>query len=95
VENPQNDAAAELVDFIRSEPVATEQLAEIVRHIEDVEDDVAHLRGVLKEIYAEAKGNGFDTAAIRQIVALRKKDAAERQEAEAILELYKRALGMA
>jgi uncharacterized protein (UPF0335 family) len=95
VENPQNDAAAELVDFIRSEPVATEQLAAIVHRIEAVEVHIADWKADLKEIYAEAKGNGFDTAAIRQIVALRKKDAAERQEAEAILELYKQALGMA
>ena len=49
----------------------------------------------LKELFAEAKGTGFDTKAIRTIVRLRKKDQAERQEEETILDLYKAALGMA
>lgn len=49
----------------------------------------------IKDVYAEAKGNGFDTKAIRTIVRLRKQDAQERQEAESILDLYMNALGMA
>ena len=48
----------------------------------------------IKDVYAEMKGTGFDTKAVRTIIRLRKKDAAERQEEEAILDLYKAALGM-
>ncbi|KLK90887.1 hypothetical protein AA309_23505 [Microvirga vignae] len=50
--------------------------------------------GDIKDVYAEAKGNGFDTKVLRKIVSLRKRDYAERQEEEAILELYMQALGM-
>jgi uncharacterized protein (UPF0335 family) len=49
----------------------------------------------IKEVYAELKGTGFDTKAVRTIIRLRKKDQAERQEEETILDLYKNALGMA
>ena len=49
----------------------------------------------IKDVYAEMKGTGFDVKAVRQLVRLRKQDQAERQEAEAILDLYKAALGMA
>ena len=48
----------------------------------------------IKDVFAEMKGTGFDTKAVRTIIRLRKKDAAERQEEEAILDLYKAALGM-
>ncbi|MBC7140436.1 MAG: DUF2312 domain-containing protein, partial [Defluviimonas sp.] len=48
----------------------------------------------IKEVYAEAKGNGFDTKTLRQVIRLRKQDKAERQEQEAILDLYMSALGM-
>ena len=48
----------------------------------------------IKEIYAEAKGNGFDTKVLRQVVRIRKQDRAERMEQEALLELYMTALGM-
>ncbi len=48
----------------------------------------------IKEVFAEAKGTGFDTKAIRTIIRLRKKDQAEREEEESILDLYKVALGM-
>ena len=51
-------------------------------------------RDDIKDVYAEAKGTGFDTKAIRTIVRLRKKDANEREEEESILDLYKAALGM-
>lgn len=52
-------------------------------------------RDDIKDVYAEMKAQGFDTKAVRTIVRLRKKDQAERQEEEAILDLYKAALGMA
>lgn len=51
-------------------------------------------RDDIKDVYAEAKGTGFDTKAIRTIIRLRKKDSSERQEEEAVLDLYMAALGM-
>lgn len=70
------------------------QLLSIVERIERLELEKANIATDIKEVYAEAKGNGFDTKILRKVVALRKKDANERQEEEAMLELYMQALGM-
>ena len=78
-----------------TESVAADQLKSFIERIERLEEEKAGIAGDIKEIYAEAKGNGFDTKAMRRIISLRKKDHAERQEEEAILELYMQALGMA
>ena len=78
-----------------TESVAADQLKAFIERIERLEEEKAGIAGDIREIYAEAKGNGFDTKAIRKIIALRKKEFAERQEEEAILELYMQALGMA
>ncbi|WWT39882.1 DUF2312 domain-containing protein [Microcystis phage Mwe-JY08] len=75
--------------------VAGDQLKAFIERIERLEEEKAGISSDIKDIYAEAKGNGFDTGALRKIIALRKKDHAERQEEEAILELYMQALGMA
>lgn len=83
----------EAVDF-SSEPVSAGQLRAIVERIEHLEEEKRAVADQIKEVYAEAKGNGFDTKAIRKLVALRRKDAQERQEEESILELYMSALGM-
>ena len=80
---------------IATESVAADQLKAFIERIERLEEEKAGIAGDIREIYAEAKGNGFDTKAIRKIIALRKKEFAERQEEEAILELYMQALGMA
>ncbi|TGT90899.1 MULTISPECIES: DUF2312 domain-containing protein [unclassified Mesorhizobium] len=77
-----------------SQTVAAGQLRALIERIERLEEEKKTIADDIKEIYAEAKGTGFDTAAIRVLVRLRKKDQAERQEAEAILDLYKAALGM-
>lgn len=74
--------------------VSNDQLRSIIERVERLEEEKAALAADIKEVYAEAKGNGFDTKTIRQLVRIRKQDAAERQEAEALLELYKNALGM-
>lgn len=74
--------------------VAAGQLRALVERIERLEEEKKSLSDDIKEVYAEAKGTGFDTKAIRSIVKLRKKDQAERQEEESILDLYKAALGM-
>lgn len=75
--------------------VAAGQLRAFIERIERVTEDIDALADDRKEIYAELKATGFDTKAVRAIVRLRKMDQAERQEAEAILDLYKAALGMA
>ncbi len=82
-------------DQVPTDSVAADQLKAFIERIERLEEEKAGISGDIKDIYAEAKGNGFDTKAIRKIVSLRKKDHAERQEEEAILELYMQALGMA
>jgi uncharacterized protein (UPF0335 family) len=70
------------------------QLKAIVERIERLEEEKKTIAGDIKEVYAEAKGHGFDTKIIRKVISLRKKDAAERQEEEQVLELYLQALGM-
>lgn len=75
-------------------PVARDQLKSIVERIERLEEEKQALSDDIKEVYAEAKANGFDTKTLRQVVRLRKQDAAERQEQEALLDLYLHALGM-
>lgn len=74
--------------------VAAGQLRAFIERIERLEEEKKALADDIKEVYAEAKGNGFEVSAIRQLVRLRKQDPSDRQEAEAILELYKAALGM-
>jgi uncharacterized protein (UPF0335 family) len=78
----------------QTESVAADQLKSIIERIERLEEEKAGIAGDIKEVYAEAKGNGFDTKVLRKIIALRKRDYAERKEEEAILELYLQALGM-
>jgi uncharacterized protein (UPF0335 family) len=73
---------------------AKDQLKTLIERIERLEEEKAALSNDIKEVYAEAKGNGFDTKAIRKVVRIRKMDAAEREEQDAILELYMSALGM-
>jgi uncharacterized protein (UPF0335 family) len=70
------------------------QLHSIVQRIEKLEAEKADLALGIREVYAEAKSSGFDVKALRAIVRLRKQDADERREHEAILETYKHALGM-
>ncbi|PHP66093.1 hypothetical protein CSC94_15960 [Zhengella mangrovi] len=77
-----------------SETIAAGQLRSIIERIERLEEEKKTIADDIKEVYAEAKGNGFDTKALRTIVRLRKQDANERQEQEAMLDLYKAALGM-
>lgn len=72
---------------------AQSQLRSIVERIERLETEKAEVSEQIKEVYAEAKSNGFDAKSIRKVVALRKKDRARRQEEEAILDLYLSALG--
>jgi uncharacterized protein (UPF0335 family) len=74
--------------------VAADQLRSIIDRIERLEEEKKALAEDIKEVYAEAKGNGFDVKIIRKIISIRKRDRAELDEEETILELYLRALGM-
>lgn len=84
-----------MVDEIASQTVAAGQLRALIERIERLEEDKRTIADDIKDVYAEAKGTGFDTKAIRTLIRLRKKDQAERNEEESILDLYKAALGMA
>jgi uncharacterized protein (UPF0335 family) len=77
-----------------SQTVAAGQLRAFIERIERLEEEKKTIADDIKEVYAEMKGTGFDTKAVRTIVRLRKKDQAERQEEEAMIDLYKSALGM-
>ncbi len=76
------------------EGVAADRLRSFIERIERLEEEKAATGTDIKEVYAEAKGNGFDVKIMRMIVALRKLDSADRAEQESILELYKTALGL-
>lgn len=71
-----------------------DQLKAIIERIERLEEEKKTISEDIRDVYAEAKGNGFDVKTIRAIIRMRKQDANERQEAETILETYMHALGM-
>lgn len=79
---------------VSSDSVAQDQIRAFIERIERMEEEKKAIADDLKEIYAEAKGNGFDTKVLRQLIRIRKQDASERLEQEALLELYMAALGM-
>lgn len=72
---------------------AAGQLTSIVERLERLAEEKEAIGEDMKEVFAEAKGNGFDTKTIRKAIAIRKMDPAKRQEAEAMLDLYLSALG--
>lgn len=78
-----------------SQTVAAGQLRAFIERIERLEEEIKSLNDDKRDVYAEMRGVGFDVKAAKTIVRLRRKDQAERQEEEAILDLYKAALGMA
>ena len=74
--------------------IAQGQLRSIVERIERLEEEKATIAGDIKEVYAEAKANGFDVKILRKVVRLRKVETHEREEEEALIDLYMHALGM-
>lgn len=74
--------------------IAGDRLRSFIERIERLEEERRVLSADIKEVYAEAKGNGFEPKIMRQIVRLRKKDKEELDEEESLLDVYKRALGM-
>ena len=79
------------IDTLNS--TAQGKLKSLIERIERLEEDKAAVSGDLKEVYAEAKGEGFDVKIIRKVIRLRKQDGAKRQEEEALIELYISAIG--
>lgn len=75
--------------------VAAGELRQLIERIERLEEDKKAVADDIRDVLSEAKGRGYDTKAIRHIVRLRKKDAEERQQEQAVLDLYMAALGMA
>jgi uncharacterized protein (UPF0335 family) len=73
---------------------AKDQLKAIVERVERLEEEKKAIADDIRDVYAEAKGNGFDIKALRTVVRLRKQDKQEREEHEAILDTYLQALGM-
>ena len=73
---------------------AVDQLRSLIERVERLEEEKSALTADLREVYSEAKGQGFDTKIMRQVVRLRKLDRADFQEREAVLDLYMSALGM-
>ena len=74
--------------------IAADRLRSIIERIERLEEEKKALANDVKDIYAEAKSAGFDVKVVRQIISIRKKEPAEVEEQETLLDLYRRALGM-
>ena len=74
--------------------IAKDQLKSIIERVERLEEDKKAISDDIKDVYSEAKGNGYDAKALRRIVALRKQDPDKRAEQDAILDTYMHALGM-
>ncbi len=73
--------------------VAGERLRSIIERVENLEEEKSNIMADVKEVFAEAKGDGYDVKTLRAIIRLRKMDKADRQEQEALLDLYLSALG--
>ena len=87
-------SAAAAVQDEPSTRFAKDQLKAIIERIERLEEEKKTISDDIRDVYAEAKGNGYDVKALRTIVRMRKQDANERAEQETILETYMQALGM-
>lgn len=81
---------------IKTKPatISAERLKSFVERIEKLEEERKAIGGDIRDVYSEAKGGGFDVKTMRKLIALRKMDAADRDEQEAILDVYRQALGM-
>ncbi len=86
--------AASAVNEAPATRFAKDQLRAIVERVERLEEEKKAIADDIRDVYAEAKGNGFDVKALRTVVRLRKQDKQEREEQEAILDTYLQALGM-
>ncbi len=87
-------ALSETVSEAPATRFAKDQLKAIIERVERLEEEKKAIADDIRDVYAEAKGNGYDVKALRMVVRLRKQDKQEREEQEAILETYLQALGM-
>ncbi len=76
-----------------ADPIQGDQLKSIVQRIERLEEEKKTLADDIKEVYAEAKANGYDVKVLRKVISIRKRDLRERREEEAVLDLYLQAVG--
>lgn len=90
---PNDDDPAEFDEPDVLNPAAQGRLRSIIERVERLEEDKASIATDIKEVFAEAKGEGYDVKTLRKVVRIRKQDKAKRQEEEAILDLYLSALG--
>lgn len=74
--------------------VAGQHLKQFIERIERLNEDKQAIAEDIKEVFSEAKANGFDTKIMKKVISLRKLDAAEREEIETLIDVYKHALGM-
>jgi uncharacterized protein (UPF0335 family) len=81
-----------MADGSATSSIAAEKLKSFVERIERLEGEKTELAADIREVYAEAKGNGFDTKIMRQVIRLRKMEVADRREQDELLKLYRRAL---
>ena len=86
--------AVAVTDDPATHSFAKDQLKAIIERIERLEEEKKTISDDIKDVYGEAKGNGYDVKALRTIIRMRKQDANERAEQETILETYLQALGM-
>jgi uncharacterized protein (UPF0335 family) len=77
-----------------TESVAADQLKAFIERLERLEEEKLGIQGDIKDVFAELKGQGFDVKAVKALLKIRKQDHSERQEHEAILELYMQAVGL-
>ena len=78
----------------QSAGITGDQLKSLITRIERLEEEKAALATDIREVFAEAKSNGFDTKVMRQVIKIRKMDAADREEQESLLDTYLSAIGM-
>ena len=88
-------SAAEAVQDDVAHRFAKDQLKAIIERIERLEEEKKTISDDIRDVYAEAKGNGFDVKALRAVIRMRKQDENKRREEEAVLVTYLHALGMA
>ncbi len=82
-----------MTDAADMNPQTAQQLKSIIERIERLEEEKKALMEDIKEVYSEAKGNGFDAKIIRKVVSIRKQETAERVEQEQLIDLYLAAVG--
>ena len=92
---PMKDTAADAAVSDHAYGVAAGELRQFIERVERLEEEKKEIAEHIKEVMAEAKGRGYDTKVLRKVISLRKRDPDDIAEEEAVLDMYKAALGMA